>query len=97
MSHAPTSSDRSSGQGDDRPALGSRQNFWGDDADNQDDEENGHSEEAGTDEAEHLARRYVFTTSPTAALLGALIAAVVLTVLYYLGVRVDVYARGGRP
>ncbi|NLV14359.1 hypothetical protein [Haloarcula argentinensis] len=38
----------------------------------------------------------VFTTSPSAAILGAGIAAVVLTVLYYLGVRVDVYARGGR-
>ncbi|AUG49584.1 hypothetical protein BVU17_18610 (plasmid) [Haloarcula taiwanensis] len=59
MSHAPTSSDRSSGQVDDRPALGSRKNFWGEDVDGLDDEDGGHSEEAGTDEAEHLARRYV--------------------------------------
>lgn len=38
----------------------------------------------------------VFTTSPTAALLGAVIAAVVLAVLYYVGVRFDAWARGGR-
>jgi len=39
---------------------------------------------------------FVFTTSPFAALLGAVLAGIVLTVLYYLGVRVDAKARGGR-
>lgn len=38
----------------------------------------------------------VFTTSPTAALMGIVITAVVLAAIYYLGVRVDSRARGGR-
>lgn len=37
----------------------------------------------------------VFTTSPTAALLGTVVVGVVLLALYYLGVRADTWARGG--
>lgn len=38
----------------------------------------------------------VFTTSPMAALLGAALAGIVLIVAYYIGVRFDTWARGGR-
>ncbi len=38
----------------------------------------------------------VFTTSPTAALLGATLAGIVLIIAYYIGVRFDSWARGGR-
>lgn len=38
----------------------------------------------------------VFTVSPISALLGTLIVGLVLLALYYAGVRVDTWARGGR-
>lgn len=38
----------------------------------------------------------VFTTSPTAALIGTVVIGVLLVVIYYVGVRADAWARGGR-